>query len=86
MGRPDIIFILIDDMGWTDLGCYGSSFYETPCLDRLARGSPHPTPTTSRPRTREEGRRRRRRLRERHDHLALGSGPVELAEADVLPA
>jgi arylsulfatase A-like enzyme len=34
--RPNIIFILIDDMGWRDLGCYGSSFYETPNLDRLA--------------------------------------------------
>lgn len=37
MTRPNIIFILIDDMGWRDLGCYGSSFYETPCLDALAR-------------------------------------------------
>jgi arylsulfatase A-like enzyme len=27
--------ILIDDMGWKDLQCYGSSFYETPCIDRL---------------------------------------------------
>ncbi|MEZ4679102.1 MAG: sulfatase-like hydrolase/transferase [Caldilineaceae bacterium] len=34
--QPNIIFILIDDMGWRDLGCYGSSFYETPNLDRLA--------------------------------------------------
>ena len=30
MGSPNIVFILIDDMGWRDLGCYGSSFYETP--------------------------------------------------------
>ena len=36
MAKPNIILILIDDMGWTDLGCYGSSFYETPNLDRLA--------------------------------------------------
>ncbi|HUU60644.1 MAG TPA: sulfatase, partial [Phycisphaerae bacterium] len=36
MTRPCFIFILIDDLGWTDLGCYGSSFYETPHLDRLA--------------------------------------------------
>jgi arylsulfatase A-like enzyme len=36
--RPNIVFILIDDMGWADLGCYGSSFYETPNLDRLAAG------------------------------------------------
>ncbi|MEZ4663241.1 MAG: sulfatase-like hydrolase/transferase [Caldilineaceae bacterium] len=36
MTRPNIIFILIDDLGWRDLGCYGSRFYETPNLDRLA--------------------------------------------------
>ncbi len=35
--QPNIIFILIDDMGWRDLGCYGSSFYQTPHLDELAR-------------------------------------------------
>jgi len=34
--RPNFIFILIDDMGWTDSGCYGSGFYETPNIDRLA--------------------------------------------------
>jgi len=34
--RPNIIFILADDLGWLDLGCYGSTFYETPHLDRLA--------------------------------------------------
>src|SRR4051812_325584 len=33
---PNILFILLDDLGWRDLGCYGSSFYETPHLDRLA--------------------------------------------------
>lgn len=32
---PDIICICIDDLGATDLGCFGSSFYETPVLDRL---------------------------------------------------
>ena len=37
MKRPNIVFILIDDMGWKDLNCYGSSFYETPNIDRLAR-------------------------------------------------
>lgn len=34
--RPNVIFILADDFGWRDLGCYGSAFYETPNLDRLA--------------------------------------------------
>ncbi len=34
--RPNIVFFLADDLGWRDLGCYGSSFYETPNLDRLA--------------------------------------------------
>ena len=34
--KPNIIFILVDDLGWTDLGCYGSKFYETPNIDKLA--------------------------------------------------
>ena len=34
--QPNILFILIDDLGWRDLSCYGSTFYETPNLDRLA--------------------------------------------------
>ena len=34
--RPNIVFLLADDLGWTGLGCYGSDFYETPNLDRLA--------------------------------------------------
>jgi arylsulfatase A-like enzyme len=37
MARPNIIFVLIDDMGWKDLVCYGSPFYETPNIDRLAK-------------------------------------------------
>ncbi|MGI6315507.1 MAG: sulfatase [Christensenellales bacterium] len=37
MKRPNILFFLADDLGGRDLGCYGSSFYETPNLDRLAR-------------------------------------------------
>jgi len=36
MRRPNFVFFLIDDMGWTDLGCFGSTFYETPNIDRLA--------------------------------------------------
>lgn len=35
-GKPNFLFILADDLGWKDLGCYGSTFYETPNLDRLA--------------------------------------------------
>src|SRR5688572_17156253 len=34
--RPNILFILADDLGWTDLGVQGSKFYETPNIDRLA--------------------------------------------------
>jgi arylsulfatase A-like enzyme len=37
--RPNFVFILVDDLGWTDLGCYGSTFYETPHIDRLASNS-----------------------------------------------
>lgn len=33
---PNIVLILVDDMGWTDVGCFGSKFYETPNIDRLA--------------------------------------------------
>ncbi len=35
--RMNFIFFLADDLGWRDLGCCGSTFYETPHLDRLAR-------------------------------------------------
>ena len=34
--RPNILFILADDMGWGDLSCYGRPDYKTPNLDRLA--------------------------------------------------
>ena len=34
---PNFVLIVADDLGWTDLGCYGSRFYQTPNLDRLAR-------------------------------------------------
>ena len=35
--QPNIILVLMDDLGWRDLSCYGSTFYETPNLDKLAR-------------------------------------------------
>ena len=34
--QPNIIFVLVDDLGWRDVGFMGSDFYETPNLDRLA--------------------------------------------------
>ena len=34
---PNIVFVLADDLGWAELGCYGSGFNETPNLDKLAR-------------------------------------------------
>ncbi|MEZ5274789.1 MAG: sulfatase [Opitutaceae bacterium] len=34
--KPNLILILADDLGWHQLGCYGSDFYETPVLDRMA--------------------------------------------------
>lgn len=33
---PNFVFILIDDLGWADVGCFGSTFYKTPNIDRLA--------------------------------------------------
>ncbi len=33
--KPNVVFFLVDDLGWTDLGSFGSEFYETPNIDRL---------------------------------------------------
>ena len=35
--RPNIIYIMCDDMGYGDLGCYGQKYISTPCIDRMAR-------------------------------------------------
>lgn len=35
--KPNILFVLVDDLGWNDLTCMGSTFYETPNIDRIAR-------------------------------------------------
>lgn len=34
--NPNFVLVLVDDMGWTDVGCYGSRFYDTPHINRLA--------------------------------------------------
>ena len=33
---PNILFILVDDLGWNDLACTGSKYYETPNIDNIA--------------------------------------------------
>jgi arylsulfatase A len=33
---PNVVFFLVDDLGWRDVGCFGSSFYDTPNVDQLA--------------------------------------------------
>ena len=37
MPQPNIVLVFMDDMGWRDLGCSGSTFYETPNIDALCR-------------------------------------------------
>lgn len=37
--KPNILFIVSDDLGWSDLGCYGADLHETPNIDRLAKRS-----------------------------------------------
>lgn len=34
--KPNVVIIVIDDMGWKQLGCYGSKFYQSPNIDQLA--------------------------------------------------
>ncbi len=34
--KPNIVFFLVDDLGWADVGCFGSTFHETPHIDALA--------------------------------------------------
>jgi arylsulfatase A-like enzyme len=36
MKKPNILLIVVDDLGWKDLSCYGSDFYETPSIDKFA--------------------------------------------------
>ena len=34
--RPNVVFFLVDDLGWADVGCFGSEFHDTPNIDALA--------------------------------------------------
>ncbi len=34
--KLNVIFLMVDDLGWTDFGCFGSDYYETPNIDKLA--------------------------------------------------
>ena len=34
--KTNFVFFLVDDLGWADVGCFGSTFHETPHIDRLA--------------------------------------------------
>ena len=46
--KPNVVFFLVDDMGWKDLGCFGAKLYETPNIDRLcAEGIRFPQAYTS---------------------------------------
>lgn len=37
--KPNVVLFLVDDMGWTDCGAYGSTYYKTPCIDAFAKQS-----------------------------------------------
>ena len=36
--RPNFVIILVDDLGYGDVGCYGSTLSKTPNVNRLAKG------------------------------------------------
>ena len=39
INRPNLVFIIVDDLGWKDVGYMGSDFYETPNIDKLSKNS-----------------------------------------------
>ncbi len=39
LARPNVLLIVVDDLGWADLGCYGADLHETPNIDRFAKSA-----------------------------------------------
>ena len=39
ISKPNLVFIIVDDLGWKDVGYMGSDFYETPNIDKLSKNS-----------------------------------------------
>ncbi len=39
LDRPNVIIVMVDDLGWRDLGCYGSTFFKTPQIDKFAQSA-----------------------------------------------
>jgi len=57
--KPNLIFILVDDQGYYDLGCYGGTEFDTPRIDRMAREGIRFTSPIIMPRRRYAARRER---------------------------
>ena len=54
--QENVVLIIVDDLGWKDIGVYGSTFYDTPAIDQLAASGPviyHSTPPARFARRRE---------------------------------
>ena len=71
--RPNIVFILMDDLRWDDLGCTGHPFVKTPNIDRIAREGAAVSTTRSR---------RRRSARRAGPASSPGCTPTRTASLD----